>query len=153
MTREHVASAPKRYLNAYANPEFMESAEARALRILSEYLEPQSRFRKYNVRNTIVFFGSARIWPPEDADMRLHAARSKMKDQAANPKFEAELQAAEHMKKLSRYYEDATELSRRLTEWSMKTRRSASTYAPAAVPASWKRGTAAPKRPRAGPSA
>ena len=46
---------------AYKNPEFLDSAEARALRILSEYLEPLSHFRREKIRDTIVFFGSARV--------------------------------------------------------------------------------------------
>ena len=46
---------------AYKNKEFLDSAEARALRILSEYLEPLSHFRREKIRDTIVFFGSARV--------------------------------------------------------------------------------------------
>ncbi len=46
---------------AYKNEKFLDSADARALRILSEYLEPLSHFRRERVRDTIVFFGSARI--------------------------------------------------------------------------------------------
>ena len=46
---------------AYKNEEFLDSADARALRILSEYLEPFSHFRREKIRDTIVFFGSARI--------------------------------------------------------------------------------------------
>jgi len=46
---------------AYKNDAFLDSADARALRILSEYLEPLSHFRRERIRDTIVFFGSARI--------------------------------------------------------------------------------------------
>jgi len=46
---------------AYRNEEFLDSPDARALRILSEYLEPLSHFRDQMVEDTIVFFGSARI--------------------------------------------------------------------------------------------
>ncbi len=48
---------------AYRNEEFLDSDEARPLRILAEYLEPLRRFRRENVRDTIVFFGSARLSP------------------------------------------------------------------------------------------
>jgi uncharacterized protein (TIGR00730 family) len=50
---------------AYKNEEFLDSAEARAIRILSEYLEPLAHFRREHIRDTVVFFGSARIHPPE----------------------------------------------------------------------------------------
>src|SRR3954467_15612696 len=46
---------------AYRNEAFLDSPDARGLRILSEYLEPLSHFRDENIQDTIVFFGSARI--------------------------------------------------------------------------------------------
>ncbi len=46
---------------AYKNEQFLDSADARALRILSEYLEPLSHFRREKIRDTVVFFGSARV--------------------------------------------------------------------------------------------
>jgi hypothetical protein len=53
---------------AYLNPEFLNSPDARALRILSEFLEPFAHFRREKVRDTVVFFGSARI--REDGPLR-----------------------------------------------------------------------------------
>src|ERR1019366_9947 len=53
-------SAPRPPL-AYKNEEFLKSPDSRPLRILSEYLEPLSHFRRQRIRDTIVFFGSARI--------------------------------------------------------------------------------------------
>jgi len=52
---------------AYKNEEFLDSPDARALRILSEYLEPLAHFRREKIRDTIVFFGSARL--KEDGPM------------------------------------------------------------------------------------
>ena len=46
---------------AYKNEEFVDSPDARAIRILSEYLQPLSQFQAEKVQDTIVFFGSARI--------------------------------------------------------------------------------------------
>ena len=48
-------------VKAYNNAEFLNSKNARALRILAEYLEPKSRFEAQNVEDTVVFFGSARF--------------------------------------------------------------------------------------------
>ena len=45
----------------YLNEKFLNSPDARALRILAEYLEPLAHFRRQKVRDTVVFFGSARI--------------------------------------------------------------------------------------------
>jgi len=46
---------------AYKNQQFLDGHDARALRILSEYLEPLARFRRERIRDTVVFFGSARL--------------------------------------------------------------------------------------------
>jgi uncharacterized protein (TIGR00730 family) len=70
---------------AYLNDEFLNSPDARALRILAEFLEPLAHFRREKIRDTIVFFGSARL--KEDGPM-------------------------------GRYYGEARELARLLTEWS-----------------------------------
>jgi uncharacterized protein (TIGR00730 family) len=46
---------------AYKNEGFLDSDGARPLRILAEYLEPMTAFQRERVRDTIVFFGSARL--------------------------------------------------------------------------------------------
>ncbi len=50
-----------RYPLAYKNEKFLDSDNARALRILAEYLEPLYRFEQQKVPGTVVFFGSARL--------------------------------------------------------------------------------------------
>jgi uncharacterized protein (TIGR00730 family) len=46
---------------AYKNEDFLKGPDSRPLRIISEYLEPLSHFRRQRIRDTIVFFGSARV--------------------------------------------------------------------------------------------
>jgi uncharacterized protein (TIGR00730 family) len=48
---------------AYKDEEFIDSEDARSLRIMAEYLEPLRNFRREQVQDTIVFFGSARVSP------------------------------------------------------------------------------------------
>lgn len=50
--------------------EFLISREARTLRILAEYLEPEKRFKEKNIKHTVVFFGSSRISPTYDPEDR-----------------------------------------------------------------------------------
>jgi uncharacterized protein (TIGR00730 family) len=98
---------------AYLIPEFLASDEARPLRILSEYLEPLRRFREQHIQDTVVFFGSARTRSREAADRALADLRGVgSADQAA-------LARAERALSWSRYYEEARELARRLTTWSL----------------------------------
>jgi uncharacterized protein (TIGR00730 family) len=48
---------------AYHDEGFLESDDARPVRILAEYLHPHAAFRRERVHDTIVFFGSARLAP------------------------------------------------------------------------------------------
>ncbi|MFH1570113.1 MAG: LOG family protein [Gemmatimonadota bacterium] len=98
---------------AYRDIGFLTSPDARTLRILAEYLEPESRFRRQGIDNIIAFFGSARARPLDEAQGSLAAARKR----GATAERVAELEPA---LKLARYYEDARHLARRLTEWSME---------------------------------
>ena len=58
----------RRALTAFSDKAFMSSKDARALRILAEYLEPKSRFEHFRVDDTIVFMGSARTKSREQAE-------------------------------------------------------------------------------------
>ena len=62
---------------AYLNPEFLESAEARPIRILAEYLEPLRRFKDQKIQDTVVFFGSARVDSRERAERALRTLRAR----------------------------------------------------------------------------
>jgi uncharacterized protein (TIGR00730 family) len=105
---------------AYKNLDFLNSTEARTLRILAEYLEPQDRFQKMGVKDTIVFFGSARISPRKIARQRLKDLQSKMGEaKRKTSRMIQDLALAESGLRLSKYYEDATELARLLTHWSL----------------------------------
>jgi hypothetical protein len=95
---------------AYKNLEFLSSPEARTVRILAEYLEPQARFGRYHIQDTVVFFGSARALPADRSQSMLEAAQT-----SGDP---AAVEAARRAVVLSRYYEDARTLARRLTDWS-----------------------------------
>ena len=57
------AAAPKQQVKAYKNQDFLMSADARTVRILSEYLEPLARLQRHQVQHAIIFWGSARIRP------------------------------------------------------------------------------------------
>lgn len=95
-------------IKAYRDENFLNSRAARPLRILAEYMEPEERFRKEQVRDTIVIFGSARILSAENAQKALKSAKESGSD----------VEKAEKAVKMSRYYEDSRELAARLTTWS-----------------------------------
>jgi hypothetical protein len=109
---------PKRFPKAYKNEEFMAGPDARALRILSEFLEPKSRFRKEKIRDTIVVFGSARIQPSSVTKKILSRLRKAAGRKKLSGEMERKLQQAIVDVKVSRFYDDAVELAYRLTRWS-----------------------------------
>jgi uncharacterized protein (TIGR00730 family) len=95
---------------AYHDHAFINSREARSIRVLAEYLEPEKRFDRLGVKDTIIFFGSARIRDQESARAELAAAERDGGD----------VGRARMRLEMSRYYEDARELSRRLSQWSQE---------------------------------
>jgi uncharacterized protein (TIGR00730 family) len=103
---------------AYLNPEFLESDEARPLRILSEYLEPLRRFTEQKIQDTVVFFGSARVDSRERAERALRTLRSRGVSDA-DETYQKELTKSRKAVEWARFYEEARELARLLTDWSM----------------------------------
>ena len=101
---------------AYQNEPFLNSPDGRLLRIMSEYVEPLARFRREQIQDTVVFFGSARFHS-------LEVARKNLAELQQNTYLPAEEVEAEHKRALAaldtaRYYEDARRLAFMLTEWS-----------------------------------
>jgi len=102
---------------AYTDSEFLESEEARPLRILAEYLEPLRRFKQQNIQDTVVFFGSARIHSRERAEEALERLERRFGARAGAER-DAHLARGRKAVEWSRYYEEARELARLVTEWS-----------------------------------
>jgi len=102
---------------AYENLDFLNSADARILRILSEFLEPQTEFRRHKIVDTIVFFGSARVKSKKESLAELN--KFKTINPKTTPMLAEKLRKAQDQVRMSKYYEDAVELSKRLTEWSL----------------------------------
>ncbi len=89
---------------AYHDQDFLSNPIARPIRILSEYLHPLKVFKKEKIRNTIVFFGSARA-----------LSEGKLKRKYRNKKKEP----CQEYKFLSKNYMDAAKLAYRITRWSL----------------------------------
>ena len=109
-----MGSQPK----AYLDHTFLKSEDARPIRILAEYLEPQRRFKLQDIQDTVVFFGSARIHSREAAQ---HALDELMKAHGVGSSRDVDeiLARGRRAVEWSRYYEEARELARMLTNWSL----------------------------------
>src|SRR2546423_15637117 len=97
---DHLKSAPV----AYQNEPFLNSPDGRILRILAEYQEPLARFRREQIQDTVVFFGSARFQGQQDASKTLAALRQ---EHLASPvgQLEWALKLAQAAGEGARYYE------------------------------------------------
>jgi uncharacterized protein (TIGR00730 family) len=102
---------------AYHDEDFLESTDARPIRLLAEYLEPARRFRLENIQDTVVFFGSARVHSREAAAQALQVLQKKRGRRSAE--HAQLLKRSRKAIKWSRYYEEARELANRLTKWSL----------------------------------
>ena len=117
---------------AYENTAFLNSADGRLIRIVAEYVEPLARFRKEQIQDTVVFFGSARFRGREEADLDLEllentgSSRPAPSDeQPASIPAIVEGTATDLQRKravaaveMARYYEDARRLAQMLTQWA-----------------------------------
>jgi uncharacterized protein (TIGR00730 family) len=104
-------------LLAYRNEPFLNSPDGRILRLLSEYSEPLSRFRREQIQDTVVFFGSARVHSHDSASSRLTEVRGNGA-QLSDAQQAKDMKRAEAALDMARYYEDARRLAYLLTEWS-----------------------------------
>jgi len=110
--------APSILLKAYNNYDFLNSPQARIIRVLSEMVEPESRFRKKGIWNTVVFFGSARTLPKREARRRLRELEAKARHmRTVSAKVKADIEQAKRELIMSRYYEDAVSLAEKMTYW------------------------------------
>jgi hypothetical protein len=118
---------------AYENPAFLNSPDGRLIRIMAEYAEPLARFRRERIRDTVVFFGSARFnaldAAKHDLELLARPYSSELAPHHEQPAKGAELDdcSANELKcrraaaavEMARYYEDARKLASMLTQWSM----------------------------------
>jgi hypothetical protein len=98
----------KKAEKSYKDLRFLNSPDARVIRILSEFVHPLAKLRKEGVKDTIVFFGSARILSGEGAAKEGEKRRTRKLTKGKDDRF----------LEMSRYYDECTELARKLTHWS-----------------------------------
>jgi len=121
MAKRRAPSRDKKWpLKSYKNLDFLTAPEGRLVRILSEFVEPDARFRRNHVANTIVFFGSARTPAPAEARRNLAEVESRLaRQKRPGSEIRKQHEKARQDLAMSRYYEDAVALAEKLTRWSM----------------------------------
>ena len=125
VVKEHLLEAAPL---AYENSDFLNSPDGRILRILSEYAEPLSRFRRERIQDTVVFFGSARFASLSVAQQALTilekpgsakpAGRQDQPGADDADELQATLKRAHAAVQMANFYEDAQKLAHMLTDWT-----------------------------------
>jgi uncharacterized protein (TIGR00730 family) len=116
LKQQHAPKTP------HEDQRFLQSTPARPLRILAEYIHPLVQLKKEGIGDTIVMFGSARIEAHETAKARytrLKREKTAKLSSAEYGRHRAALRYAESALEMSRYYEEARELSHRITSWAL----------------------------------
>lgn len=104
---------------AYMNTKFLGGDDGRIIRVLSEYLEPATRLAAHRIKDTVVFFGSARILPLQESVRRLEELkRMPQSGPDKSGPTEEDIAKAERAVHLSRYYEDAATLAKLIVRWA-----------------------------------
>jgi len=107
-------------LKAYDNKNFLHSKDSRILRILAEYMYPEQRFKTLGVKRTIIFFGSARIEPKDIIEKQIEKLQAKIDlSTKESDKMKLEFEVLNNKLFLSRFYDEAKDLSFKLTKWSL----------------------------------
>src|SRR5262250_1915722 len=123
MSAAHIKLKPMHAPNVpHEDPAFLESTVARPIRILAEYIHPLAQLKKEGIGDTIVMFGSARINSREIAlarYTRLKNEKTGRMNEEKRKHHHIQVRAAKSLLEMSRYYEQARQLSHRLTTWAL----------------------------------
>ena len=112
---ETIKASPS-YRSAFNDEELIQRDELRPLRLQLEFIKPDLYLKNYNVKSTIVLFGSTRITPPAKAQKQLDELLHKNKEQPEDAAYSRAIERARRHVELSRYYDEARRFSQLVTQ-------------------------------------
>lgn len=105
---------------AYRNQDFLNSSDARSIRVMCEFEEPRHRLQAEGVDNIVMLFGSARAKPKAEYEEAVRIAEAKALANPADAKAEQALSRLRKQAFLIPMFDATRDLAKLLTEWSMK---------------------------------
>lgn len=108
------------YLKAYEDIELLKQDVMRPVRMELEVLKPELYFQHFNIENTIVCFGSARISEEKNAKKQVKEAEAALAKNPSDPQLQEKLNTAKGLASLSKYYEEARRFAQLVVEKSNK---------------------------------
>ncbi len=104
------------YRLAFQDPEFLLRDELRPVRLQLELLKPELILQEHGIEAAVVVFGSARIPEPKEAERALRRAEEDLRARPDEPRLEQALQVSRRRLELSRFYEEARKLGKRVVD-------------------------------------
>jgi uncharacterized protein (TIGR00730 family) len=108
------------YKLAFDDSEFMLRDELRGVRLQLEIMKPELIQQELGINSTVVIFGGSRIPDPETATKRLQEEENQANREPLNNMAGLRVSCAKSVLGKSHYYEEARELARLITEYSLK---------------------------------
>ena len=108
---EAILNSPS-HIPAKADMDFLNSADARGVRLQLDYLKTEKTLLKHGVQNTIVVFGSTRLVEPATAEKKVNKLRKALKSAPGDRDAKRRLMVAERILVKSHYYETARQFGR-----------------------------------------
>jgi len=105
---------------SYKNNDFLNSPEARMIRIMCELQQPGDQLEKEGVENIVMFFGSARAKSKEEYETALAEAQAKVDQNPDDAEKKAALDRLKKMAFMPAMYEATRDLAGKLTRWNME---------------------------------
>ena len=108
---EAIIASPS-YRRADRDPDFLQRADMRGLRLMMDYLKPQTLLTEHEVAHTIVVFGGTRIPEPAVAHRAVEELAAAATNSPQDADFQRRLEIARQVAVNSRYYDVARQFGR-----------------------------------------
>lgn len=116
---ERLKASPA-YRIAYKDLDFFGLEELRPVRLQLELLKPEMTFRQHRISSTIVVFGATRIVEHAEAARRVKEIEQRLRIEPDVKRLKSELAVAKRILAKSRYYDEAREFARLVSEDTQK---------------------------------
>src|SRR3954470_24489436 len=100
------------YRRADRDPDFLQRADMRGVRLMLDYLKPQTLLTEHDVAHTIVVFGGTRIPEPAVAHRAVEQLAAAVAASPQDADLQRRLEIARQVAINSRYYEVARQFGR-----------------------------------------
>ena len=106
------------YLLAYQDNDFLVRRELRPVRMQLELMKPDLILAEHKIATTVAIFGSARLIPQQKADQQVKEIEAACANSPEDSRLKKKLKKAKVLQKNAKYYDEAMEFSRIVTEYS-----------------------------------